>query len=293
MRAVLDYEFMRNAFAAATIVAVVAGSVGYFLVLRGQAFAGHALSHVGFTGATGAVLIGATPLLGLILATTVCGIGMGLMGERLHQRDVAIGIVLALALGFGLLFLHFYTAYATQATALLFGNVLAVDAGTLYILLALGIASLTALAIISRPLLFATLQPELAEAKGVSLRLYSVLFLVIVALTTAACVQIVGVLLVFALMVGPAAAAQRLASGIGKGLLLAAGLALLEAWAGITLAYYTDWPSSFWITALSAGVYVLTTFPRVGGSHDARRSGGLPAGLTPRLMRRVIKRITG
>lgn len=252
----LSYDFMRSAFAAATIVAIVAGLVGYFLVLRGQTFAGHALAHVGFTGATGAALIGVAPLWGLVLMTVAAGIGMGVMGERLAQRDVAIGLVLALSLGLGLLFLHFFTAYATQATALLFGNVLAVDFGTVRTLLALGVVSLAALAVISRPLLFASVQPELAEAKGVSLRLYAVLFLVIVALAIAECAQIVGVLLVFALMVGPAASAQRLTSGIGKGLLLSVALALFEAWAGITLAYYTDWPTSFWITALSAGVYL-------------------------------------
>ena len=260
----LDYEFMQNAFAAATIVAIVSGAVGYFLVLRGQTFAGHALSHVGFTGATAAVLVGASPLWGLVLVTVAGGIGMGLLGERLAQRDVAIGLVLALSLGFGLLFLHFYTAFATQATALLFGNVLGVDLGTVWTLLGLGTLSLATLAIISRPLLFASLQPELAEAKGVSLRLYSVLFLAVVALATAECAQIVGVLLVFSLMVGPAAAAQRLTSGVGRGILLSAILALAEAWLGLTLAFYTDWPSSFWITALSSMVYLATTLPRPG-----------------------------
>ena len=263
--AMLEYDFMRNAFAAATIVAVVSGLVGYFLVLRGQAFAGHALAHVGFTGASGAVLIGIAPLWGMVALTMSAGIGMGAMGERLGGRDVAIGIVLALSLGLGLLFLHFFTAYATQATALLFGNVLAVDAGTVRTLLWLGVVSVGVLAGISRPLLFASLLPELAEAKGVSLRLYSVLFLAIVALAVAECVQIVGALLVFALMVGPAAAAQRLTTRIGNGLLLSVALALLEAWTGITLAFYTDWPVSFCITALSSGVYGLTALPPIGG----------------------------
>ena len=258
----LEYDFMRNAFAAATVVAIVSGAVGYFLVLRGQTFAGHALSHVGFTGATGAFLVGIAPLWGLVLMTVAAGIGMGFMSERLAQRDVAIGIVLALSLGFGLLFLHFFTAFATQATALLFGNVLAVDSGTVWTLLGLGVVSLAALATIARPLLFASLQPELAEAKGVSLRLYSVLFLAIVALATAECAQIVGVLLVFSLMVGPAAAAQRLTSAVATGVLLSAVLAVAEAWAGITLAFYTDWPSSFWITALSAAVYLAAIAPR-------------------------------
>jgi zinc/manganese transport system permease protein len=256
-----EYDFMQNAFAAATIVAIVSGLVGYFLVLRGQTFAGHALAHVGFTGATGAVLFGLAPLWGLVIMTVLAGLGMGMLGERLSQRDVAIGIVLSLSLGLGLLFLHFYTQFATQATTILFGNVLAVDDSTLWTLLGLGVISVTALAVISRPLLFASLQPELAEAKGVSLRLYSVIFLGIVALATAECAQIVGVLLVFSLMVGPAAAAQRLMTGIGPGLLLSAGLALFEAWAGITLAFYTDWPSSFWITALSAGIYLFSILP--------------------------------
>jgi len=258
----LDYDFMRNAFAAATIVAIVSGAVGWFLVLRGQTFAGHALSHVGFTGATGAFLVGISPLWGLVVMTVAGGVAMGLMGERLAQRHVAIGMVLALSLGFGLLFLHFYTAFASQATALLFGNVLAVDTGTVWTLLVLGAASLAALAVISRPLLFASLQPELAEARGVSLRRYSVFFLAIVALATAECAQIVGVLLVFTLMVGPAAAAQRFTTGVLGGVLLSAGLALAETWAGITLAYHTDWPTSFWISALSAAVYLVSALPR-------------------------------
>jgi len=257
-----EYDFMRNAFAAATVVALVAGTVGYFLVLRGQTFAGHALAHVGFTGATGSILVGIPPLWGLVAMTMAAGIGMGLMGERLVQRDVAIGLVLAFSLALGLLFLHFYTAFATQATTLLFGNVLAVDIPTVFTLLGLGAVSLAMLAIISRPLLFASLQPQLAEAKGVSLQLYGVLFLAIVALTTAECAQIVGVLLVFALMVGPAAAAQQLTSAVPTGVLLSASLALFEAWGDITLAFYTDWPSSFWITALSVAVYLLATVPR-------------------------------
>ncbi len=259
----LDYDFMRNAFAAATVVAIVAGVVGYFLVLRGQTFAGHALAHVGFTGATGAALIGIAPLWGLVLATLAAGIGMGFIGERLAQRDVAIGLVLSLSLGFGLLFLHFYTGFATQATALLFGNVLAVEPHIVWSLLGLGVASLVALGTIARPLLFASLQPELAEARGVSLRRYGVLFLAIVAVTTAECAQVVGVLLVFTLMVGPAAAAQRLTCRVASGVPLAAVLALLEAWGGLALAYYTDWPTSFWITALSATVYLLTGLPWV------------------------------
>jgi zinc/manganese transport system permease protein len=254
----LDYEFMRNAFAAAGIAAVVSGLVGYFLVLRGQTFAGHALSHVGFAGATGAVLLGVASVWGLVGFTIAAGIGMGLLGERLSGRDVAIGVVLSLALGFGLLFLHYYTAFATQATALLFGNVLAVDRSTIATLVVLAAITVLGLALIMRPLIFATLQPELAEAKGVPLRLVSTVFLVIVALAVSQSAQIVGVLLVFALMVGPPATAQRLTTGLWSGMLVSAGVALAEAWLGLTIAYHTDWPVSFCIAMLSALGYFLT-----------------------------------
>ena len=198
----LEYEFMRTAFIAGGLAAIIAGSVGFFLVLRNLTFAGHALSHVGFAGATGSVLIGASPLWGLLAFTLVAGIAMGLLGDRLRGRDVAVGIILSLALGFGVLFLYLYSSHATQATAILFGNVLAVSPDMVWALLALTAVSLCALAALSRPLLFATLAPELAEAKGVSLRLVSALFLAIVAVAVAEAAQVVGVLLVFALMVG-------------------------------------------------------------------------------------------
>jgi zinc/manganese transport system permease protein len=246
------YEFMTNAFAAAGMVAVVSGVVGYFLVMRGQTFAGHALSHIGFAGATGAGLIGLAPLWGLVGFTLAAGIVMGFLSDRISNRDVAIGVVLALSLGFGLLFLHYYTSFATQATALLFGNVLAVDQAMIATLAALGAITLLALAAIMRPLIFASLQPELAEAKGVPLRFISTAFLAIVAIAVSACAQIVGVLMVFTLMVGPAAAAQRVTTGLWSGLMLSAALALTEAWLGIAIAFQTDWPVSFCIAVLSA-----------------------------------------
>jgi zinc/manganese transport system permease protein len=195
---------------------------------------------------------------GLVGFTVAAGIGMGMLGERISGRDVAIGVVLALALGFGLLFLHYYTAFATQATALLFGNVLAVDRSTIATLIGLGVITLAGLAAIMRPLIFASLQPELAEAKGVPLRFVSTAFMTIVALAVAESAQIVGVLLVFALMVGPPATAQRLVTGLWSGMLLSAGIALAEAWLGIAIAYHTDWPVSFCIAILSALGYFLT-----------------------------------
>ena len=269
-----QYEFMNNAFAAAGIVAMVSGIVGYFLVMRGQTFAGHALSHIGFAGATGAGLIGLAPLWGLLGFTLAAGIAMGALSERISNRDVAIGVVLSLALGFGLLFLHYYTSFATQATAILFGNVLGVDHRMIVTLAVLSVITLVALASIMRPLMFASLQPELAEAKGVPLRLVSTAFLAIVALAVSECAQIVGVLLVFTLMVGPPAAAQRLTTGLWSGLALSAAFALSEAWIGIALAYHTDWPVSFCIAVLStlgyfAALAVSARRSRAGRANEA------------------------
>ena len=252
----LSYDFMVRAFLASGIVAIVAGTVGYFLVLRAQTFAGHALAHIAFAGATGAALVGIAPIYGVIALTVVAGSAMGVLGDRLSGRDVTIGIVLAVSLGFGILFLSLTTTNAVQATSLLFGSVLSVSPATLATLAVLGVVTLAALAFISRPLVFSTLQPDLAEAKGVSIRLVGTLFLALVALAVAQSIQIVGVLLVFTLMVGPPAAAQLLTSRLWPGVALAAGLALAQAWLGIAIAFYTDWPTSFWIAALSAAVYL-------------------------------------
>ena len=261
MLSLFDYEFLRNAFAAATIVAVVSGSIGYFLVLRGETFAGHALAHVGFPGATGAVLIGVSPFLGLTLFTLAAGLGISLIGEK-AQRDVAIGLVLTLSLGLGLLFLHFYTAYAGMATNLLFGNVLGISQQTVWVLLGLGLVTLVGLGVIARPLLFASLQPELAEARGVPAGRLAAAFMLIVALATAQATQIVGVLLVFALMVAPAATALGVTRRFASGFALSVAIAVAIAWAGLLLAVATDWPTSFWITALGGVSYLLSVLVR-------------------------------
>ena len=276
----LAYDFMRTAFLASGIVAVLSGLVGYFLVLRNQTFAGHALSHVGFTGATGAILLGIPSLWGLVGFTLLAGLAMGALGEKLSVRDVAIGMTLSLALGFGLLFLHFYTAFATQATALLFGNVLGVDRKALAALAGLAGLSVAALAVISRPLLFASLQPELAEARGLPMRALSTAFLGIVAVAVSESAQIVGVLLVFTLMVGPGAAARNFTPRFGAGVALSAVLAVVEAWGGLSLAWFTDWPVSFWITALSAVTYgiSLAAAPAAASLRTlARRRVSMPA----------------
>ena len=253
-----DFDFILTAMIGAGLVAVVAAHIGYFLVLRGQTFAGHALSHVGFAGATGAVLVGLSPFWGLIAFTGLAGLLMGALSEKLAGRDIAIGMILSLALGLGLLFLHFYTAYATQVSALLFGNVLGIDPALLWPLGLIAGLTLAALGFMARPLIFASLQPELAEARGVPLKTVSMLFLGLSGLAIALCTQIVGMLLVFTLLVGPAASAQRLTLRIRTGLSLSVIFALVIAWGGIGLAILTDWPTSFCITALSGTIYGLS-----------------------------------
>lgn len=255
MSGLFAYDFMRNAFAACTLVALVCGAIGYFLVLRGEIFAGHALAHVAFPGATGAALVGVSPLLGATLFTVAAGFGVSLLGVRAH-RDMAIGLVLTLSLGLGILFLHFYTAYAGMATALLFGNVLGIPRETIMILAAMSLACVLILAAIARPLLFASLQPELAEARGVPVTALSAAFMGVTALAIAEAIQIVGVLLVFALLIAPAATATRLTQRVGSGIMMSIVLALAIAWASLAFSFYTDWPTSFWIAALGVGIYL-------------------------------------
>ena len=182
---------------------------------------------------------------------------MGALGAESEGRDVAIGIVLAGALGAGLLLLHFVTVSASPATSLLFGNIFATSRATVAVLALVALLSAGLLAPLARPLLFASLHPELAEAAGVPLRATGAIFLLIVALVTAACAQLTGVLLVFVLTVAPAATAQRLTSHLTAGIALSSVIAAASAWCGIAAAYYSDWPPSAAITAFSVGAYLL------------------------------------
>jgi zinc/manganese transport system permease protein len=252
----LHYGFMRHAFEAATVVAVVAGLVGYFVVLRSLAFAAHALSHVGFAGATGAVALGLSPVAGVVVLSAAAAAGIGAMGARLRERDVAVGMVMAFSLGLGAFFLALYAGFANEAVAILFGEVLGVSPGDVAFSWAAGAVVLAGLAALYRPLLFSSLDEEVAEAKGVRVRRVSVAFMVLLALAVAEAVQVVGVLLVFALLVAPPAIAQRLARRPARGLLLSAGLSVAFCWAGLTLGYWTPYPVSFYITGLAFAAYL-------------------------------------
>jgi len=265
------YAFMQHAFEAGTMVALSAGVIGYFVVLRGLSFAAHALSHIGFAGATGAVLVGAGPLVGLLTFTMAAGGVMGALGQRLRGRDVTIGLVMAWSLGLGVLFTRLYQGSANLAIGILFGQIFGITTQEVAVTFIAGALTVLALVVIYRPLLFATLDEEVAEAKGVPVRGLAIIFMVILAVAVSEAVQVVGVLLIFALIVAPAAIADRFTTRPSRGLLLSAVLAVLFTWAGLTIAYYLPYPVGFFITTIAFWSYVLA---RVLSAVVARRATG-------------------
>jgi zinc/manganese transport system permease protein len=252
----LHYEFMVHAFEAGTIVAIVAGAIGYFVVLRGSAFAAHALSHIGFAGATGAVVLGVNPIFGLLAFTLGSGVAIGALGNRLRGRDVTIGIVLAWTLGLGVLFISLYRGYAAEAYALLFGEILGISSGDVMVTLVAGLVTLVGLLAVYRPLLFSSVDEDLASAKGVPVTVLSIGFMAILAVAVTEAVQVVGVLLIFALIVTPAAIAVRFTSRPPRAILIGIALALAFTWLGLSIAYYSPHPVSFFITSLAFATYL-------------------------------------
>jgi zinc/manganese transport system permease protein len=259
----IEFDLLRQALIAGTFAAILSGVVGYFMVLRRLAFAGHALGHIGFAGATGAGLLHITPFSGQLGLTLLAAMGMGALGHRINKSDIAIGIVLALALGLGVLFLHFYTHYAAQAMSVLFGNLLGVSKQAFHHMLWMGGGSLILMSFIARPLFFASLEPELAEAKGVRIPLVNTLFLISVAIAVSVVSQVIGVLLVFTLLIGPAAAALNWTRSLLSGLFMTVLLSLCIVWMGILVAFMTDWPIPFWISFLVAMIYFLSLWTKL------------------------------
>jgi zinc/manganese transport system permease protein len=252
-----QYAFMQHAFEAGTVVAITAGVVGYFVVLRRSAFAAHALSHVGFAGAAGAVLFGVSPVYGLLLFTTAGGVTMTALSPRASHRDAQIGIVLAFMLGLGVLFISLYAGYATEAYSILFGQILGISGSDVLLTLAASLVVLGAVMAAYRPLLFSSLDQDVAEAKGLPVLWLGVLFMLLVAVATSFAVQIVGVLLIFSLMVTPAATAQHLARRPRNVVLISVALSLAATWTGLFVSFYEPYPVSFFITTFSFGLYVL------------------------------------
>jgi zinc/manganese transport system permease protein len=255
---IFHYEFMQHAFIAGTLAAILAGIVGYFIILRNLSFAAHAFGHIGFAGASGALLLGVSPIIGQFVLTLLAAIGIGALGERISKSDIVIGIILSFCLGLGTLFLYLYGGYAGQAMIILFGNLLGVSNNDLQIMFWLMIVTLLALCLIARRLLFSSLEPELAEAKGVSQFWTSIIFVIIMSVTVTLASQVVGVILVFILAIGPAAIAIKWTQHFWTGITTSMVLAVIIVWIGILLSYFTDWPISFWISALVFGIYLIS-----------------------------------
>jgi zinc/manganese transport system permease protein len=272
LQQVFQYEFMQNAFIAGTIVAILAGVVGYFVVLRRLSFASEALAHGGFAGATGAVVLGQDIFLGLLAFTSITGACMGLLGARLRGRDVAIGGTLAFSLALGSLFLTISTRFAGQAINILFGNILAIASNDVRFVALFAVLALCALGLMFRPLLFASVDAEIADARGVPVRFLSIAFMVLLAITVSASVQVVGVLLIFALMILPAAAAQHVTAQPSRAIGLAVVLAMLYVWAGLLVGFYVPYPPSFFITTFAFVTFlgVRTLLTGVAGGNRSR-----------------------
>ncbi len=274
LQQLFHYEFMQHAFEAGTIVAIIAGIVGYFVVLRRSSFAAHALSHIGFAGAAGAVLLGISPVYGLLLFTSTGGTSIALLGRRAAQRDVQIGIVLSFLLGLGVLFISLYTGYATEAYSILFGQILGISSNDVLLTLIVSLVIMAAIVVVYRPLLFSSLDEDVAEAKGMPTLLLGIIFMLLVAVAISIAVQVVGVLLIFSLMVTPAAIAQRLAKRPQRIIIISVIIALLATWLGLFISFYEPYPVSFFITSIVFIFYLFVRFVylRIRGSVSIKSS---------------------
>jgi zinc/manganese transport system permease protein len=257
LRELVQYPFMVHALEAATIIAVLAGVVGWFMVLRRQAFAGHTLAVMAFPGAAGAALAGVSATLGYYVSCTAAAGAIAAAGGEASEGSAAVGTVQAVGLALGFLLLSLAHGVFVDLETALFGGFLEVSAGQVWVLAGVAAACLLALAVAGRPLLFATLEREVARAAGVPVAFVEYLFLIVLALAVAATSQITGALLVFAMLVAPPAAAQALTSRPGPALLLSVLLALAVAWLGLGIAYFSPYPSGFWVSTISLGVYVI------------------------------------
>ena len=252
----LQEHFVHSALLAGAVVAVVSGAIGVFVVARGLSFAVHAISELGFTGAAGALVLGIDPVIGMVGGSLLVGAVLGGLSLRGSERDSSIGAVLAFGLGLGVLFLSLYQGYATEATNLLFGSIVGVSDAQLRSLAIVAAIVVACLAAIYRPLLFASVDPEVAEARGVPVRALSVGIFLLLALATAEAIQVVGVLLVLTLEITPAAAAQRLTARPGAAVVVSVAIALVSTEGGILLSLEKAWPTSFFISAISFAFYV-------------------------------------
>jgi zinc/manganese transport system permease protein len=283
LQLLLHFHFMQNALIVGTLVAVLTGAAGYFVVLRGQSFAAHMLSQVGFPGAAAGVLLHVSPVFGLIAFCALAALGIGSLGGRLeagHRAEsAAVGSILAFSLGLGLLFFRLYAGTAQGVYAFLFGTILGISDRDVLVSVVTTVIALAALSVIGRPLIFASVDPDVADARGVKVRALSIGFLLVLALAIAVTVQIVGTLLIFALLVAPGASALELTARPGRGLALSIALSLAFTWLGLAVAYFTVYPVGFFITTLAFVSYALIRLGKALPAQRPGRTGWQPSGL--------------
>ncbi len=277
LQGLFAYHFMVNAFRAGTIVAIAAAAIGWFMVVRRETFVGHSLALVGFPGAAGATLIGASATLGLFAFCLAAALAIALLprgggGRGFSEESAVVGTVQALALACGFLFVSLYHGLLIGVNGLLFGNFLGVTDPQVLALLVFGVVALAVLCAAGRPLLFASIDPDVAAANGVPVRRLSLLFLVLLGVAAAEVSQITGTLLVFALLVVPPATAQQLTPHPLKSIAVAVALGLAITWAGLAAAYYSPYPVGFFITSFAFAAYLVVRLARGGAWRAAGRA---------------------
>ena len=270
VRQLLSYHFMLNALRAGTIVAVVSGAIGYFMVLRRQSFVGHTLAVIGFPGAAGALWLGVASgfgyygfcIAGALVIAALPGGGRTASGAGAHEESAVVGTVQAFALACGFLFVSLYKGFLSGLNNLLFGTITGVADDQVIVLLVAAVICLVALAVLARPLLFSSVDPDVARARGVPVRLVGAAFLVLLGIAAAGASQITGSLLIFALLVMPAAAASRLTARPSLGLILSVVIAVVVTWLGESIAFFSPYPIGFWVTTFAFAAFVLSVGTR-------------------------------
>jgi len=247
---------MVNAWTVASIVAVVAGLVGFFVVLRGSAFVAHAIPNGSFAGAAGASLVGVNTILGFGVFALLGALGIGLLGRR-GRHDVATALTLVVMLGLGALFVSLNVEYAPEVYSLLFGEILGVSASQLIPTALLAVLCVVVIAMLYRPLMLSSLLPDVAEARGIATQRMELAFLAVVALATTMTVPVVGTLLIFSLMIGAPAAARSFTDEPIRALGLSVVVALVIVWLAIALSYQTNYPVGFFVGTISAASYAI------------------------------------
>ncbi|MGV0815757.1 metal ABC transporter permease [Mycolicibacterium boenickei] len=264
---ILTSAFMRNALIGGTLVALAAGLIGYFVIVRNTAFAAHALAHIGLPGATGAALLGLPVGLGLLTFCVGGALVIGALGSRAHDREVATGTVLALATGFGLFFNSLATKNSSTLTNVLFGNLLAITHQQLLTFTVLLVLLAAVVVFVFRPLLFASVNAQVAEAKGVPVRALSVVFMVLLGIAVTMAVLAVGTLLLFALVVTPAATAIMVTARPIAAMMISTAISVVSVWAGLAVSAIFNMPPSFVIVTIACGSWlVVWTVDRVRNS---------------------------